>query len=149
MGQYYAINGSFLLEPALGVQRYAAEILKQMNKMAPAYKECLRLVLVLPETPRIEEIRREFSNIEVRCAGKSRRVKVWEQVCFARFLKKEKAKGICLCNTCRCFQRAGWSVSTILSLRHTRNILKSRVHGMKFYTVNGCIHTHFIRQISL
>ena len=141
MGQYYAINGSFLLEPALGVQRYAAEILKQMNKMAPAYKECLRLVLVLPETPRIEEIRREFSNIEVRCAGKSRRVKVWEQVCFARFLKKEKAKGIC--------QRAGWSVSTILSLRHTRNILKSRVHGMKFYTVNGCIHTHFIRQISL
>ena len=42
MGQYYAINGSFLLEPALGVQRYAAEILKQMNKMAPAYKECLR-----------------------------------------------------------------------------------------------------------
>ena len=38
MGQYYAINGSFLLEPALGVQRYAAEILKQMNKMAPAYK---------------------------------------------------------------------------------------------------------------
>ena len=47
MGQYYAINGSFLLEPALGVQRYAAEILKQMNKMAPAYKECLRLVLVL------------------------------------------------------------------------------------------------------
>ena len=124
MGQYYAINGSFLLEPALGVQRYAAEILKQMNKMAPAYKECLRLVLVLPETPRIEEIRREFSNIEVRCAGKSRRVKVWEQ-------------------------RAGWSVSTILSLRHTRNILKSRVHGMKFYTVNGCIHTHFIRQISL
>ena len=27
MGQYYAINGSFLLEPALGVQRYAAEIL--------------------------------------------------------------------------------------------------------------------------
>ena len=43
MGQYYAINGSFLLEPALGVQRYAAEILKQMNKMAPAYKECLRL----------------------------------------------------------------------------------------------------------
>lgn len=39
MGQYYAINGSFLLEPALGVQRYAAEILKQMNKMAPAYKE--------------------------------------------------------------------------------------------------------------
>ena len=44
MGQYYAINGSFLLEPALGVQRYAAEILKQMNKMAPAYKECLLLV---------------------------------------------------------------------------------------------------------
>lgn len=71
MGQYYAINGSFLLEPALGVQRYAAEILKQMNKMAPAYKECLRLVLVLPETPRIEEIRREFSNIEVRCAEKA------------------------------------------------------------------------------
>lgn len=89
MGQYYAINGSFLLEPALGVQRYAAEILKQMNKMAPAYKECLRLVLVLPETPRIEEIRREFSNIEVRCAGKSRRVKVWEQVCF----KKREGKG--------------------------------------------------------
>lgn len=50
MGQYYAINGSFLLEPALGVQRYAAEILKQMNKMAPAYKECLRLVLVLRNT---------------------------------------------------------------------------------------------------
>ena len=74
MGQYYAINGSFLLEPALGVQRYAAEILKQMNKMAPAYKECLRLVLVLPETPRIEEIRREFSNIEVRCADKHLRI---------------------------------------------------------------------------
>lgn len=107
MGQYYAINGSFLLEPALGVQRYAAEILKQMNKMAPAYKECLRLVLVLPETPRIEEIRREFSNIEVRCAGKSRRVKVWEQVCFARFLKKEKAKGICLCNTVPLFSKGG------------------------------------------
>lgn len=148
MGQYYAINGSFLLEPALGVQRYAAEILKQMNKMAPAYKECLRLVLVLPETPRIEEIRREFSNIEVRCAGKSRRVKVWEQVCFARFLKRRQRESACAI-PCRCFQRAGWSVSTILSLRHTRNILKSRVHGMKFYTVNGCIHTHFIRQISL
>ena len=107
MGQYYAINGSFLLEPALGVQRYAAEILKQMNKMAPAYKECLRLVLVLPETPRIEEIRREFSNIEVRCAGKSRRVKVWEHGCFARFLKKEKAKGICLCNTVPLFSKGG------------------------------------------
>ena len=92
MGQYYAINGSFLLEPALGVQRYAAEILKQMNKMAPAYKECLRLVLVLPETPRIEEIRREFSNIEVRCAGKSRRVKVGAGL-FCTFFKKREGKG--------------------------------------------------------
>ena len=40
MGQYYAINGSFLLEPALGVQRYAAEILKQMNKMAHIRSAC-------------------------------------------------------------------------------------------------------------
>lgn len=107
MKQYYAVNGIFLLEPALGVQRYAAEILKQINVMYPEYKEKISLVLVIPEASKREKIQQQFNNIPVVCSGKHIKTKLWEQLDFARYLRKEKAKGICFCNTVPLLSKGG------------------------------------------
>lgn len=107
MKQYYAVNGIFLLEPALGVQRYAAEILKQINIMYPVYREKISLVLVIPKVPQKEEIQKRFNNIPVVCTGKHMRTKIWEQLDFARYLRKKNAKGICFCNTVPLLSKGG------------------------------------------
>lgn len=102
----YVINGSFLLEPALGVQRYAAEITKEMDKLLPEYQERLSLTIVVPQTERLEELQQRYANILVVPFGVGGG-RAWEQVTFVRFLRKKKAKAVCLCNTVPLLARGG------------------------------------------
>lgn len=115
----YVINGSFLTESIMGVQRYAYEILTRVDKMLALeaavskedseWEQKLRdmdlEILVpdenVPETQRKSNI---FKAIKVVHLG-SGAGKKWDQVTYAGYLRKNKAKGISLCNSVPLFAK--------------------------------------------
>lgn len=104
MSRYYVIDGSFLLEPPLGVQRYACEITKQLDKLMPDISDKVRLELVVPETAKtysgeeLCDLQKNYQHIHIESFG-VRTGRAWEQIDFPRYLRKRGAKGISLCNT--------------------------------------------------
>lgn len=88
----FIINGSFLVEPMMGVQRYAFEIVNELDKIS----EGLDIGIVVPELELVTPIP-DYKNIKVERFGTSTGKK-FEQFELPRFLKNNKAFGIHLCN---------------------------------------------------
>ncbi|MDO5402469.1 MAG: hypothetical protein Q4F11_03440, partial [Eubacteriales bacterium] len=115
----YVINGGFLTESIMGVQRYAYEILTRVDKMLAGESEasvedsdCVKKVrsmdleILVPDENVPENQRKSavFRYIKVKHLG-SFAGKKWEQITYAGYLRKNHAKGISLCNSVPLFAR--------------------------------------------
>ena len=87
----YVIDGKFLTEKITGIQRYAIEITRELDKMASD----LDIEIVVPLNCEIDSS--QYCNIKVVYFGK-RTGDMWEQLDLPRYLKKCHAIGIHLCN---------------------------------------------------
>ena len=86
----YVINGKFLTQKVTGVQRYAREIVNELDKIVEyGYLE----IAVPSETNNIPD----YKNIEVVKIGTLTN-QAWEHITFPIYVKKRKATSINLCN---------------------------------------------------
>lgn len=87
----YIINGRFLTQRITGVQRYAREIVSELDKL------CVNknIEIAIPEN--VDDIP-HYENIKIVRIGKTNGVK-WEQTAFSRYVKKEKGVSVNLCNS--------------------------------------------------
>lgn len=128
----YVINGSFLTEPIMGVQRYAFEILTRVDKILTTElsfksqeegtqeglsediqtvikkirnQELILEILVPDENiPENERKSNVFQSIKVVHQGASGGKK-WDQLTYAKYLREHRAKGISLCNSVPIFAK--------------------------------------------
>lgn len=84
------INGRFLTHRITGVERYAREICAELDKLI---KPDELTMAVPPETEDIPE----YKNIKVVRIGKLHN-RMWEHISFPRYVKKQKAISLNLCN---------------------------------------------------
>ena len=86
-----AINGRFLEQKVTGVQRYAREILLELDKCI--VDEDIELIIPSSVTERMP-----YKNIKVVKVGKSSGV-LWEQFSYAAYVISKKALALNLCNS--------------------------------------------------
>lgn len=89
----YCINGRFITRPITGVDRYAREIVRELDKIVPIDEVCV----LLPENERPVEAPR-LNNIPLISWGKKTGY-AWEQLDFYSFTKKHRLLPVSLCNT--------------------------------------------------
>lgn len=85
------INGLFFAQTLSGVQRYAIEILKELDK----YVTNSTVEIAIPSDANISV---KFNNIKVVTVGKLTG-RAWEQIAYPIYLIRNKAVGLNLCNT--------------------------------------------------
>ncbi len=84
----YAVDGWFFTQRLSGIQRYATEVLAELDKIAPPGA----LEVVIPEgAPQPV-----YENLKVVVYGKQNGL--WEQRDFPRYLKKAGRRWLCMCN---------------------------------------------------
>lgn len=84
------INGRFLLHRTTGVERYAREILLELDKIIkPGEIE----MAIPPQTEAVPA----YQNIKVKKTGRLKN-RLWEHISFPLYVKKEKAISLNLCN---------------------------------------------------
>lgn len=88
------INGRFLTQKLTGVQRVALELLKELDKIS--YNA--DIYLAAPQGAVFPNLK----NVKCLHVGKKRGV-IWEQTDFCRYVKKEKAVSLNLCNSAPLF----------------------------------------------
>lgn len=84
------INGRFLLHRTTGVERYAREIIAELNKAIPAGS----ITMAVP--PEIENVP-VYQNIKVIKTGKFKN-RLWEHISFPWYVHKQKGISLNLCN---------------------------------------------------
>ncbi|MCC8051731.1 MAG: hypothetical protein LIP10_13955 [Clostridiales bacterium] len=84
------INGRFLLHKITGVERYAREICKELDKLVKPNEIEIAVPPELNDLPK-------FNNIKVKRIGKLHN-RMWEQISFPVYVKKENALSLNLCN---------------------------------------------------
>lgn len=84
------VNGRFLIHRITGVERYARELLNQLDKIVNREE----IVLAIP--PEVEEVP-QYQNIRVIKVGRLHN-QLWEHISFPRFVKKQKGISLNLCN---------------------------------------------------
>lgn len=85
------INGRFLTQKITGVQRYAIEVVKQLDK-----EENINFIILCPKQEIENNI--ELKNIEIRKIGKLKG-QIWEQISLPLYiLKNGRKKLLSLCN---------------------------------------------------
>jgi glycosyltransferase involved in cell wall biosynthesis len=132
----YVINGSFLTEPIMGVQRYAYEILTRLDKMLDPSSLDVE-ILVPDEAIPVEERKSSvFQSIKVVHLGTSGGKK-WDQHVYAQYLRKNHAKGISLCNTVPLFAK-----TTIVCVHDI--VFKT---NPEFFTEKGAWHEILYRKL--
>ena len=89
----YVINGKFLTQQITGVQRYALEIIKQLDNLITDKQVKIHL-LIPPHNITVPELH----HIQIIKYGLKNKF-LWEQISLARYIKQNKAIGIHLCNT--------------------------------------------------
>lgn len=89
----YVLNGRFLTRPTTGVDRYARELILELDRLVSAND----LTLAVPGDSEIIDPL-NLKNIKTIRIGMRDGV-LWEQLDFPSYLKKVKATGINLCNT--------------------------------------------------
>lgn len=89
------INGRFLTQKVTGVQRYARELLAEFEAIAVNYD----LEMVIPKKAEVEN---PLKNIKLVRYG-NLFGHLWEQISFARYVRKSKGISLNLCNTAPLF----------------------------------------------
>lgn len=84
------INGRFLVHRITGVERYAREIINELDKIV----EPDQLELAVP--PEVEEIPKYY-NIGVKKVGRLNN-RLWEHISFPCYVRKQKGVSVNLCN---------------------------------------------------
>ena len=84
------VNGRFLLHKVTGVERYAREILAELDEIIESGKIEMA---VPPEAERIPA----YKNIKVVKVGKLQN-RLWEHISFPWYVRKQKAVSLNLCN---------------------------------------------------
>lgn len=97
MSAKVAVNGRFLTRQVTGVDRYARELLTQLDKLV----EPGAMAVVVPEAcDLVQPI--SFDNIDLVRYGRHQG-HFWEQFDFSRYLSKSGCEGVSLCNTAPLF----------------------------------------------
>ena len=89
--QKVIINGRFLSQKVTGVQRYAIEILKELDKIAKPHDLILAIPCEVNDIP-------SYKNIDIVRIGNLKGT-LWEQISFSSFVRKKKAIALNLCNS--------------------------------------------------
>lgn len=97
------INGSFLVEAVMGVQRYALEITKELDRLYERDKCGVELEIAVPQSYEGETPYRNIQQVKLPGTGGRR----WEQTSYAKYLKKNNAKQISLCNSVPLLAKGG------------------------------------------
>lgn len=84
------INGRFLIHKTTGVERYAREILLELDKIASPDEFILAVPQEVQTVP-------EYNNIKVKRIGKLKN-RLWEHISFPLYVHKQKATSLNLCN---------------------------------------------------
>lgn len=84
------INGRFLLQKVTGVQRYARELVWELDKITPKGE----IIIAVP--PELEELPR-YQNIQVIKVGRLRN-RLWEHLSFPMYVAMQKGVSLNLCN---------------------------------------------------
>lgn len=88
----YVIDGLFLTERITGIQRYAYEITKELDKIVPADT----VELLIPDWAEIDD--QDFKNIKVVHYGNLKGI-MWEEINYAHYARKNRKECICFTNT--------------------------------------------------
>lgn len=97
MSYRYCINGRFLARQITGVDRYAREIVRELDSLLQPGLACL----VVPNNACIDD-QFHLENINIVRVGR-RSGHLWEQLDFAKYVRKENSLAINLCNTAPLF----------------------------------------------
>lgn len=117
----FAINGRFLTRPLTGVDRFACEIVKQLDVIV----EGGDVLLALPARSRLfTEL--DLRNIKTVRLGDNEG-HLWEQRDFSSFLRKNHLTGINLCNTAPVFNPGFVCVHDMAIRRHPEYFSKKFV----------------------
>lgn len=94
----YAINGRFLARKTTGQERFAREIVSEIDKIVEPQKYCM----VVPKYVNNRDIP-NLKNISIIKYGKIKK-HLWEQISFYSFIKKNNLTSINLTTTCPFFK---------------------------------------------
>lgn len=118
----FVIDGIFLTKQVTGIQRYAIEITKELDKLITDED----ISLLVPESyNRIFPLQ----NIPIIKYGK-RGGRSWEQTNLPEYLKKEKAEGLFFENTIPLSYRKGVVVIHDVSLRANTDLFNKSLHNI-------------------
>lgn len=118
----HIIDGIFLVKRITGIQRYAIEITKELDKIV----EKGTIKIVVPEY--CDNIL-DLENIELIRYGK-RKPRVWEQIDLVKYLKSEKADGIYFENTIPLLYKKGIVVVHDISLKANPRLFCNSINNI-------------------
>lgn len=84
------VNGRFLLHKTTGVERYAREILAELDKIV----ESGRIVVAIPNE--VSDVPK-YNNIQIIKVGRLHNI-LWEHISFPRYVKNQRGLSLNLCN---------------------------------------------------
>ena len=114
----YVIDGLFLTQKITGIQRFAMEICKELDKLVK--KDEIELLI-----PNWCDICLSFNNIKIVRFGKNNG-RLWEQIDLKRYLKKNKKEGIFLTNELPLLYREGIICIHDISYKVNQSFFKSK-----------------------
>lgn len=117
------IDGIFLTKQVTGIQRYAIEITKELDKLVTKEDDISLL------TPEYYSGDFGLNNIPIVKYGK-RSGRMWEQTDLPDYLKKEKAEGLFFENTIPLSYRKGIVVIHDVSLRANPDLFNKSLHNI-------------------
>lgn len=125
MGKKIAIDGIFLSKKITGIQRYAIEITKEIDKIN---QDNIQFILVVPNWC---EIPNEFNltSIQIVRYG-NHEGRMWEQIDLLKYLKIHDLKGLYFENTIPILYRHGYVVVHDVSLRANSNLFKNSLNNI-------------------
>lgn len=85
------VNGRFLLHRTTGVERYARELLQELDNLIQPGEIVMAIPMETKDVP-------EYKNIKVKKVGKLGN-RLWEHISFPRYVKRQKGVSLNLCNT--------------------------------------------------
>lgn len=123
------INGKFLSQKITGVQRFALESIKALDKLVLKQN---KFILAIPSEIDIS-ILGNLTNIEIVRLGKKKGI-FWEQFELSKYIKKNKALGIHLCNAVPIFQPKGICCIHDISYKsHPEFVTTKKHHIIKYW----------------
>ncbi len=99
------LNGRFLEQKLTGVQRFALESLKELDKLIENKSQEIPFILAVSTNVKKENIP-PLKNFKVQIIGRKKGI-LWAQTELSKFIKKNKALGIHLCNAVPLFGPRG------------------------------------------